>query len=238
MTLHAAPLAFDASTFEIWAALLNGGCCAIYPDSVPTAQGLAAAIRRHGVNTLWLTSSLFNAFVDEDPGCLRGVRQLLTGGEALSVAHVRRALAALPDTRLFNGYGPTECTTFTTVHAIPRDLDPGARSIPIGRPIRDTRVYVLDPRGRPVPTGVAGELLVGGEGLARGYLNQPELTAERFVSDPFGSPPTVSTARATWCAGGPTARSTTWAASTPRSRSAASASSRVRSRPRSRSTPR
>jgi amino acid adenylation domain-containing protein len=188
VTLHAAPLAFDASTFEIWAPLLNGGCCVIYTDPVITARGLAACIERHRVNTLWLTSSLFNALVDESPECLRGVCQLLTGGEALSVSHVRRALAALPETRLFNGYGPTECTTFTTVHPIPRDLGPDTRSIPIGRPIRDTRVYVLDERRRLVPTGVAGELYVGGEGLAKEYVNRPELTAERFVPDPFGGP--------------------------------------------------
>jgi len=182
--LHAAPLAFDASTFEIWGALLTGACCAIYPDPVPTARGLASAIRQHGVTTAWLTSALFNAIVDEDAASLQGLRQLLTGGEALSPAHVRRAQEALPELQLFNGYGPTECTTFTTVYRIPRPFDPEARAVPIGRAIRDTELHVLDPQGRPVPAGAAGELYVGGAGVARGYRKRPELTAERFVPDP------------------------------------------------------
>ena len=181
--LFAAPLAFDASTFEIWGALLNGGRVAIHPEAVPTARGLAESIRRHGVTTMWLTAALFNMVIDEDPGALTGLRQLLTGGEALSVPHVRRALEALPGVRLINGYGPTECTTFTTCHTIPRPLPDGIRSIPIGRPIRDTAVYVLDADRQPVGVGEAGELYVGGEGLARGYLNRPDLTSERFVPD-------------------------------------------------------
>jgi len=181
--LFAAPLAFDASTFEIWGALLNGGRVVIHPEAVPTARGLADSIRRHGVTTMWLTAALFNMVIDEDPGALAGLRQLLTGGEALSVPHVRRALEALPSVRLINGYGPTECTTFTTCHTIPRPLPEGLRSIPIGRPIRDTSVYVLDPERQPVAKGEPGELYVGGEGLARGYLNRPDLTAERFVPD-------------------------------------------------------
>ncbi len=184
--LHAAPLAFDASTFEIWGALLHGGCVVPHSEPVPSPRGLQRTLERHGVTTAWLTAALFNAVVDEDPTCLRGLRQLLTGGEALSPEHVRRALAALPDTRLYNGYGPTECTTFTTVHAIPPALPAGARAIPIGRAIRDTQLYVLDERRRPVPPGFVGELYVGGSGLARGYLGRPELTAERFVDDPFG----------------------------------------------------
>jgi len=183
--MHAAPLAFDASTFEIWGALLHGAKLVLYPEVVPTARGLGAQIGRHGVTTMWLTSALFNAIVDDDPSCLRGLRQILVGGEALSPRHVRRAMDALPGTRFINGYGPTETTTFACCHAIPRELDPGARSIPIGRPIRDTRVYVLDPSRALVPIGEVGELHIGGDGLARGYLARPELTAERFVPDPF-----------------------------------------------------
>ncbi len=182
--LHAAPLAFDASTFEIWGALLNGGLVVVHEEPVPTPAGLGAAIRRHGVTTLWLTAALFNAIVDEDPGCLAGLEQLLTGGEALSVAHVRRALAALPGTQLINGYGPRSARPSAT-YRIPRELTRARACVPIGRPIRDTRVYVLDERLRPLPTGVEGELYVGGAGLARGYLRRPELTAERFVADPF-----------------------------------------------------
>lgn len=183
--LHAAPLGFDASTFEVWGALLNGGTVVIHGERVPTGGALSATIRRHDVKIAWLTAALFNAIVDQDATLLAGVAQLLTGGEALSVAHVVKALVALPHTTLINGYGPTECTTFATTHGIPRTLDPAARSIPIGRPIADTAVYVLNARGKPVPVGVAGELFIGGAGVALGYLRRPELTAERFVADPF-----------------------------------------------------
>lgn len=185
--LHAAPLGFDASTLEIWGALLNGGCMVVHDEAVPSGAGLAARIARHHVTTAWLTSALFNAVVDDDPQHLLGLRELIIGGEALSVEHVRRMRAQCPQVRLSNGYGPTECTTFTctfAIDAVPED----ARSIPIGRPITDTRVYLLNARREPVPIGVLGELHVGGVGLARGYRNQPALTAERFVADPFAAP--------------------------------------------------
>ncbi|HHH28083.1 MAG TPA: amino acid adenylation domain-containing protein, partial [Polyangiaceae bacterium] len=181
--LHAAPLGFDASTLEIWGPLLHGGRCAIYPDPVPTGEGLARIITALGVTHAWLTAALFNAVVDDDPSHLRGLRQLFTGGEALSPRHVREALAALPDTEIHNGYGPTECTTFTTTHAIARDTPPTATSIPIGRPIADTAVYVLNRRRRLVPKGFIGELYIGGLGVARGYLARPELDRERFVDN-------------------------------------------------------
>ncbi len=183
--LHAAPLGFDASTLEIWGPLLNGGRCVLHGEDLPTAAGLAATIRNEAVTTAWLTSALFNSVVDDDPAHLGGLRQLLVGGEALSVPHVRRALAALPGTTLINGYGPTECTTFTCTHAIAPDLPADARSIPIGRPITDTRCRVLSPSMQPLPVGLVGELYVGGRGLAKGYLGRPGLTAERFVPDPF-----------------------------------------------------
>ncbi|GLQ46115.1 hypothetical protein GCM10007862_11660 [Dyella lipolytica] len=186
--LHAAPLGFDASTLEIWGPLLNGGRVVIHDEPVPTGAGLARTIADQGVTTAWLTAALFNAVVDENPLQLGGLRELFTGGEALSVEHVRRALAALPDTTISNGYGPTECTTFTCTWRIPRDLDADALSIPIGRPIADTCVYVLNPRRQPVPVGVIGELYIGGAGVARGYLQRPELDAERFVDNPFGAP--------------------------------------------------
>jgi amino acid adenylation domain-containing protein len=179
--LHAATLAFDASTFEIWGPILNGGRCVLHSESIPTPRGLAETIRGHGVTTAFLTTALFNAIVNEDPAHLRGLRQLLVGGEALSVAHVCRAQEALPETEILDVYGPTECTTFTTTYSIPRPFDPSSRSVPIGRPILDTRVYVLDAQGQLAPTGVIGELYVGGAGLARGYLQRPELTAEKFV---------------------------------------------------------
>ncbi|MFC5593972.1 polyketide synthase [Lysobacter niastensis] len=184
--LHAAPLGFDASTLEIWGALLNGGCVVVHGEAVPTGEGLASTISRHGVTTAWLTAALFNTVVDENPQHLAGLDELFTGGEALSVEHVRRMRLEAPATRLRNGYGPTECTTFTCTHAIDDVPDEDSTSIPIGRPIADTQVYILNARREPVPAGVIGELYVGGEGLARGYLNRPELTAERFVANPFG----------------------------------------------------
>jgi amino acid adenylation domain-containing protein len=182
--LHAAPLGFDASTLELWGPLLHGGTCVIYSDPIPTGRGLAKSIAAHGVTSMWLTAALFNTVVDEDPKLLTGVKQLFTGGEALSPSHIRRALAALPATELVNGYGPTECTTFTTTYRIPRDIPDAA--IPIGAPIADTQCYVLARDGSPVPIGIVGELFVGGLGVARGYLARPELDAEKFVPNPFG----------------------------------------------------
>lgn len=186
--LHAAPLGFDASTLEIWGALLNGGCVVIHPERIPSGPGLARTIKHERVRIAWLTAALFNMIVDDDPHHLDGLEQLLIGGEALSVAHVRRALAALPETKIINGYGPTECATFAATWPIPSDLPADTGSIPIGRPISDTSLYVLNARGEPVPVGVVGELHIGGAGVARGYLGRPELSAERFVSDPFGGP--------------------------------------------------
>ena len=183
--LHAAPMGFDASTLELWGPLLHGGTCVLHDEAVPTARGLARTIAAHGVTTMWLTSALFNAVVDDDPTALSGVRQLFIGGEALSPKNVRRALAALPATQIVNGYGPTECTTFTTTYRIPHDL-PADLPIPIGAPIADTQCYVLDRSGAPVPVGIVGELYVGGLGVARGYLARPELDAERFVANPYG----------------------------------------------------
>jgi amino acid adenylation domain-containing protein len=183
--LHASSPTFDAATFELWGALINGGRCVLFDERVPTARSLGQIIRTHGVTTMWLTSSLFNTVVDEAIEELRGVRQLLVGGEALSAGHVRQALAALPETRLINGYGPTEATTFTCCQEV-RAVADGATSVPIGGPIQNTRVYVLDERMQPVPVGVPGELYVGGDALARGYLGRTALTAESFVPDPFG----------------------------------------------------
>ncbi len=186
--LHAAPLGFDASTFEIWGALLNGGTVVIHDEAVPTGNALATTIREQRVQIAWLTATLFNTLVDEDPGYLSGLEQLLIGGEALSVPHVRKAFAALPDLTIINGYGPTECTTFTACHRIPRDLPADALSIPIGRPIANTVARVVNARGELVPIGATGELWIGGAGVARGYLDRPDLTAEKFIADPFGAP--------------------------------------------------
>jgi amino acid adenylation domain-containing protein len=184
--LHAAPLGFDASTLELWGPLLNGGRCAVFAAPVPDARSLAACIEKFGVTSAWLTAALFNSIVDEDPSALAGLRELLTGGEALSPQHVRAALRALPGLTLSNGYGPTECTTFATTYAIPHDLPADATAIPIGRAIADTSLHVLDAEGIAVAHGETGELHIGGRGLARGYLGRPDLDAERFITDASG----------------------------------------------------
>jgi amino acid adenylation domain-containing protein len=184
--LALAPLAFDASTFEIWGALLNGGRLAIAPPGSLSPFEIAQAVRAHDVTTLWLTAGLFHKFVELEPETLGGVRQLVAGGDVLSPAAVARALEVLPaDGVLVNGYGPTEGTTFTCCHRM-RAGSEVSGPIPIGRPIANTRVHILDGHGQPVPVGVRGELHIGGDGVARGYRQRPELTAERFVPDPFG----------------------------------------------------
>ncbi|PZW32709.1 amino acid adenylation domain-containing protein [Thermosporothrix hazakensis] len=181
--LHHSSITFDAATFEIWGALLHGGCCVLLPERVLTPALLRSSIARYGVTITFFTSALFNLIVDEDPTAFRGMQQVVCGGEALSNVHVRRALEVLsPETRIINGYGPTETTTFACCHPIhPSEID----DIPIGRPIGNTYVYVLDRQLQPVPVGVPGELYIGGDGLARGYCGRPDLTAERFLPDPF-----------------------------------------------------
>jgi amino acid adenylation domain-containing protein len=182
--LQLAPLSFDASTFEIWGALLNGGSLAIMAESHPSLDDIAAAITRHSVSTLWLTAGLFNLMVEHRLDGLRPLRQLLAGGDVLSPLHVERLLTALPHCHLINGYGPTENTTFTCCHSVTlQDCRPGP--IPIGRPIARTQVHVLDDALHPVADCGEGELYIGGDGLALGYLNRPDLTAERFIPDPF-----------------------------------------------------
>ena len=135
----------------------------------------------------WLTAALFNAVVDDDARQLAGLETLLIGGEALSISHVKKFLREVPHTRLINGYGPTETTTFASTHPIDLAQIEDAVSVPIGQPINATAHYVLNRRGDPVARGLIGELYIGGLGVARGYLSQPELTAERFVADPFSS---------------------------------------------------
>ncbi len=182
--LQLAPVTFDASTFEIWGALLNGARLVLMPPGVALTEEIGAAVRQQRVTTLWLTAGLFHLMVDERLEDLCGLRQLLAGGDVLSVGHVNRFVNACDAGRLTNGYGPTENTTFTCCHRFERE-EHGA-SVPIGRPVSNTRVYILDERMRPVGAGIVGELYAGGDGLARCYLNRPALTAEKFVPDPFG----------------------------------------------------
>ena len=182
--LQLAAPAFDAATLEVWGALLHGARLVLYPPAPPSLDELGEVLARHGVTTLWLTAGLFHQVVESRIGILREVRQLLAGGDVLSPTAVNRVLAELPGTRLINGYGPTENTTFTCCYMVEAPIPPG-RTVPIGTAISGTQVYVVDRTLRPVPALVPGELLAGGEGLARGYLGRPDLTAERFVPSPF-----------------------------------------------------
>jgi amino acid adenylation domain-containing protein/non-ribosomal peptide synthase protein (TIGR01720 family) len=186
--LQFAPVSFDASTLEIWAPLLNGGRLVLFPGRMASLDELARVLKTHRVTSAWLTAGLFHEMVDGHLEGLQPLSQLLTGGDVVSPEHARRALEAHPGLTLIDGYGPTEGTTFTSCHRLSA-ARPVGESVPIGQPIANTRAYVLDERGAPVPVGVWGELYAGGDGLARGYLDRPDLTAERFLPDPFASEP-------------------------------------------------
>ncbi|EEF58139.1 non-ribosomal peptide synthetase [Pedosphaera parvula] len=182
--LQFAPVSFDASTFEIWGALLNGARLVVFPPKFTSLAELEEFIQKQQITILFLTAGLFHQMVEEQVECLKGLRVLLSGGEVLSTRHVQKALDALSGCQVIDVYGPTENTTFTSWHGIPRQL-PAARSIPIGRPISNTTCFILDDHLQPVPIGVYGYLYTGGDGLALGYLKNPDLTAARFVRNPF-----------------------------------------------------
>ncbi|PXX58084.1 amino acid adenylation domain-containing protein/thioester reductase-like protein [Nocardia tenerifensis] len=192
------PAAFDGSTYELWVPLLNGGEIVIAPPG-----DLAPAVRDQGVTSVFLTTALFNVLAEHDPQCFATSTQVWTGGELASPGAVAAVARACPQVTVVHVYGPTESTTFATCHFVDPDGLPGsARSVPmatdpdrvpgsalpIGRPMANTRAYVLDAFLAPVPVGVVGELFLGGAGLARGYLGQPGRCAERFVADPYGPP--------------------------------------------------
>ncbi|MEH2195005.1 MAG: amino acid adenylation domain-containing protein [Nostoc sp.] len=183
--LQHSSISWDALTLELWPPLLYGGRCVLYPDKIPTPEKLSKIIQEQKVNILFLTTALFNLMIDTIPEGLLGVKQLLFGGESVSVPHVRRALELLPETQIIHAYGPSECTVFTSCYPIPKQLDQNVHSIPIGKPIGDRTVYLLDGDLHRVPIGVPGELYVGGASVARGYLNQPILTSEKFIANPF-----------------------------------------------------
>ncbi len=184
-------VSFDAATFEIWGAWLNGArLVALPPDAILSTTRLGAAIREHSLTTMFLTTALFNAHAAEDPTIFAPLHTLMFGGEAADPASIGRVLASgAAPRRLVNGYGPTETTTFATSWQAPADPASHAREtalgVPIGRPIANTSCHVLDSSGRPQPVGVLGELHIGGPGVARGYLGRDDLDAERFVPDPF-----------------------------------------------------
>ncbi len=182
--LQLASPSFDAATLEIWGSLCNGAKLVLYPDLLIDLNLVGQLIQSYQVTILWLTAGLFHQMVDEHLTGLQGLHQLLAGGDVLSPAHVKRLLQAT-DAKLtvINGYGPTENTTFTTTYRI-ADHKAFTHSIPIGRPISNTRVYILNEGRQLTPVGVPGELYTGGLGVARGYLNRPELTDERFINHP------------------------------------------------------
>ncbi|MGG1642432.1 non-ribosomal peptide synthase/polyketide synthase [Paenibacillus sp. NRS-1782] len=180
--LQTGAVAFDASTFEIWGALLNGGqLYFVENDDILIADRLKAAIASYGITTMWLTAPLFNQLSLQDEYLFRGLKALLVGGDVLSVPHINRVKEANPGLDLINGYGPTENTTFSTTYKIPGRAEGG---VPIGRPISNSTAYVVNGSLQLQPIGAWGELIVGGEGVARGYLNRPDLTAEKFVPSP------------------------------------------------------
>jgi len=187
--LQLASISFDAAAFEIWGALLNGARLIIFPAYTPSAEELGEWISQHRVTTLWLTSGLFHQMMEGDTGChFRHLRQLLAGGDVLSLKLVQKFLRQYPGCRLINGYGPTENGTFSTCGEL-REMSADAASVVIGRPIGHSAAYVLDHEMRPVFTGEEGELYLGGHGLAHGYWKQPELTAAKFVPNPFTNTP-------------------------------------------------
>ncbi|WP_234431147.1 condensation domain-containing protein, partial [Streptomyces sp. NRRL F-5053] len=181
--LFHSPHAFDAATYEVWAPLLRGGCVVVAEGEV-TAGAVREAVERNGVTGLWVTAALFGVLADEDPGCFAGLGEVWTGGDAVPAVAAERMLAQCASTVLVNGYGPTESTTFAVCGALSRE-DVAGGSVPLGLPMDNTRAVVLDSGLRPVGVGVPGELYLGGHGLARGYEGRADLTAERFVADPF-----------------------------------------------------
>ena len=177
--------AFDAATFEVWGPLLNGATAvAIERHEVLSPRRLARRLRDEEIDVCLLTTALFNLMAREQPDAFAGLDAVLFGGEAADPQAVRQVLATGPPRRLLHLYGPCETTTFATWHEV-KNVAERSFTVPIGVSLANGRVYVTDPWGEPVPAGVPGELLIGGDGVARGYLGRPALTAERFVPDPY-----------------------------------------------------
>lgn len=180
-----ASVSFDAATLEIWGALLNGGCVTILEDATPTLGAIERFIAERGVTDAWFTAALFNALVDYQPGTFGAMKQVITGGEAESVKHMRAFKRQHPGVALIHGYGPTESTTFALCHTITEaDVAGEGARVPIGRPIRGTSALILNEQQQPVADGEAGELYLGGLGVGLGYLNDRALTEAKFVRLP------------------------------------------------------
>ncbi|MGE5342507.1 MAG: amino acid adenylation domain-containing protein [Candidatus Omnitrophota bacterium] len=184
--LQTGALAFDASTFEIWGSLLNGLTLhLIDKNDVLNPETLKASIIENKITIMWMTSPLFNQMVQSDEAIFGSLRCLLVGGDVLSPSSINRIKSRFPALTIVNGYGPTENTTFSTTFRIDKLYE---EKIPIGKPIANSTAYIVNTHGRLQPLGVGGELWVGGNGISRGYLNNPELTAEKFISVPSVSP--------------------------------------------------
>ncbi|MGY4899991.1 amino acid adenylation domain-containing protein [Micromonospora aurantiaca (nom. illeg.)] len=184
--LQFAPLSFDASTFEIWGALLNGARLVVAPEELLESEQMGQVLANHSIDTMWLTAALFHRIVDTDLSALQPVTQLLAGGDVLSADHVRRALAAVPGRTVVNGYGPTETTTFACCHRMSTPEDAG-HPVPIGRAVPGARLWIMTREGQPAAAGEAGELWIAGDGVSLGYWQDPAENSRKFVPEP-GSP--------------------------------------------------
>ncbi|MFF2730649.1 amino acid adenylation domain-containing protein [Streptomyces sp. NPDC058008] len=184
--LQLAPVAFDAATFEIWGALLNGARLVLAPPRQIQAEELGALLRDEGITVLWLTAALFHRQIDVDVKAFSGLRTVLAGGDVLSVPHIRELREAVPGCGIVNGYGPTETTTFAVCHRIGAREDLG-HAVPIGTPLQNVDVRIVDGSGMPLPDGTPGELWIGGAGVSRGYWRRPDLTGKAFVTAPWDS---------------------------------------------------
>ena len=184
--LQYAPISFDAATLEIWGPLLNGGRIAVAPPGNLNAEEYGSVVKQNAVNTAWLTAALFHYFVEYHLDIFKPLKQLLAGGDVLSPKLVRNVLDEYPHLTLINGYGPTENTTFTCCYPMQK-VGQVRATVPIGKPVANTKVFVLDKNRKPVAVGIPGELYTSGDGVANGYLNRDELTTDVFVPNPFQS---------------------------------------------------
>ena len=182
--LQYAPISFDAATLEIWGPLLNGGTLVIAPPGHLEMEELADIFSQEAVNTVWLTAALFHYLVEYHLGAFSKIKQLLAGGDVLSPSLVAKVLETHSGIRVINGYGPTENTTFTCCFPM-TEINQVGKTVSIGRPIANTQVYILDEQLKPVAIGMPGELYTAGDGVARGYLNKPDLTEKVFLPNPY-----------------------------------------------------
>ncbi len=178
--LQTGSLVFDASTFEIWGSLLTGaGLYLISKEDLLLTEQFEMKTQKHQITTMWLTSPLFNQLFDENPAIFASLKMLIVAGDTLSPKHINAVRSTYKDLTVINGYGPTENTTFTIYYKVEKEF---YDNIPIGKPVSNTQVYILDKNNNLAPIGIPGELCIGGNGLARGYLNQTELTEEKFIA--------------------------------------------------------